>query len=84
MSYVLQLNFMIAILSNTYEAMLERGSFRFKCSLFEYCERYMIAFDEIDSQKGGYGELVIHPPIINLFCMVLLPFIFCKPLMIKA
>ena len=43
-AFVLLLNFMIAILSNTYATMLESGSFKYKCSLFEYCERYIIAF----------------------------------------
>lgn len=47
-AFVLLLNFMIAILSNTYATMLESGSFKYKCSLFEYCERYIIAFQEID------------------------------------
>jgi len=68
------LNFMIAILSTTYENMLESGSFQYKCSLFEYCERYMIAFEE-----ESLGEIVIHPPPINLLCILIIPFIFALP-----
>jgi hypothetical protein len=37
--------------------------------LFEYCERYMIAF-----QDKSYGELVLHAPPINLICILMLPF----------
>lgn len=83
-AFVLLLNFMIAILSNTYATMLESGSFKYKCSLFEYCERYIIAFQEIDKNLGGYGELVVHPPVINVFCAFLLPFALYKPAMEKV
>lgn len=41
---ILLLNFMVAILSTTYGDMLESGAFMYKCSLFEYCERYLYAF----------------------------------------
>mmetsp|Transcript_13250 Transcript_13250/g.20715 ORF Transcript_13250/g.20715 Transcript_13250/m.20715 type:complete len:277 (+) Transcript_13250:3073-3903(+) len=61
---------MVAILSTTYSLMLESGSFMYKCSLFEYCERFMIAFSDIK-----YGEMVIHAPPVNLLCLVLLPFV---------
>lgn len=40
---ILMLNFMVAILSTTYENMLESGSFKYKCALFEYCEKYLVA-----------------------------------------
>mmetsp|Transcript_28235 Transcript_28235/g.21107 ORF Transcript_28235/g.21107 Transcript_28235/m.21107 type:complete len:101 (-) Transcript_28235:64-366(-) len=41
---ILLLNYLIAILSTTYEKMRESGVFRYKCNLYSYCERYMIAF----------------------------------------
>mmetsp|Transcript_33868 Transcript_33868/g.39077 ORF Transcript_33868/g.39077 Transcript_33868/m.39077 type:complete len:105 (+) Transcript_33868:1865-2179(+) len=41
---ILLLNFVIAILSTTYENMKESGVFKYKSSLFKYCERYLIAF----------------------------------------
>ena len=66
---ILMLNYMIAILSMTYGAMLESGSFLYKCALYEYCERYMIAF-----QEERLGEFVIHSPPVNLMCLIMLPF----------
>ena len=66
---ILMLNYMIAILSSTYGEMLESGSFLYKCALYEYCERYMIAFSE-----KRLGELVIHSPPVNLMCLAILPF----------
>lgn len=63
------LNFMVAILSTTYENMLESGSFKYKCTLFEYCEKYMIAFEE-----KNIGEIVVHPPPINMLCTLIFPF----------
>ena len=68
------LNFMIAILSTTYGEMLEIGSFSYKCKLYEYCERYMIAFSD-----ENYGELVVHPPPLNSFCIVMMPFALLLP-----
>lgn len=50
--------------------MLELGSFMYKCSLFEYCERYMIAYTE-----KSYGELVLHAPPINILTIIMLPFV---------
>ena len=67
--FILLLNFMIAILSTTYGSMLESGSFKYKCSLYEYCERYMIAFEE-----ENFGELVVHAPPLNILCLVMVPF----------
>jgi len=66
---ILMLNFMIAILSTTYGDMLESGSFLYKCALYNYCERYMIAFLE-----DRLGELVVHSPPMNIFTLVMLPF----------
>lgn len=66
---ILMLNFMIAILSTTYGEMLESGSFLYKCALYDYCERYMIAFSE-----DRLGELVVHSPPMNIFSLIILPF----------
>jgi len=41
---ILLLNFVIAILSTTYENMKESGIFKYKSNLFKYCEKYLIAF----------------------------------------
>ena len=37
---VLMLNYLVAILSKTYENMLEYGSFLYKVKKFQYCQRY--------------------------------------------
>ena len=66
---ILMLNFMVAILSTTYENMLESGAFKYKCKLFEYCEKYEIAKDD-----PNIGEIVIHPPPINVICTLMFPF----------
>lgn len=66
---ILLINFMIAILSSTYVDMLASGDFKFKCTLYQYCERYMIAFSD-----KNYGELVIHSPPLNVFCILMIPF----------
>lgn len=73
---ILLLNFMVAILSSTYSEMLESGSFMYKCSLYEYCERFLIAF-----KNKSHGELVVHSPPINAFVVVLIPFSPFKDLM---
>jgi len=67
---ILMLNFMVAILSTSYEEMLESGSFKYKCALFDYCERYMIAFSD-----EKLGEIVVHPPPINVSVILILPFL---------
>lgn len=68
---ILLLNFMVAILSQTYSEMLESGSFKYKCSLYEYCERYMIAFEE-----ERMGEMVVHAPPLNVLSTLMVPFSF--------
>jgi hypothetical protein len=55
---VLMLNYLVAILSKTYESMLEIGSFLYKVKKFQYCQRYQVAFDE---ENAPYTQLVIHP-----------------------
>lgn len=54
--------------------MLESGSFKYKCSLYDYCERYMIAFEE-----ECVGEMVLHAPPLNLLSTLLVPFSLLIP-----
>jgi hypothetical protein len=65
---ILLLNFIIAILSTTYENMKESGIFRYKSNLFKYCERYLIAF------RSEYQELVLQPAPLCYFSLILVPF----------
>lgn len=69
--FILLLNFMVAILSTTYGVMLEQGQFKYKCALYGYCERYMIAF-----QEKRIGDLVLHAPPINVLTLLLVPLAF--------
>lgn len=71
LAHILLLNFMIAILSKVYGIMLEQGKFKYKCSLYNFCERYMIAFEE-----ERFGELVVHAPPYNILCVLMVPFAF--------
>jgi len=61
MSNILLLNYLIAIMSTTYGAMLESGSFMYKVNLYNYCERYLIAFN-----NRAYGELALHAAPISV------------------
>jgi hypothetical protein len=54
--------------------MLESGSFKYKCNLYDYCERYMIAFEE-----ECVGEMVLHAPPLNLLSTLLVPFSLLLP-----
>lgn len=76
---VLLLNYLIAILSTTYENMKQSGIFKYKVNLYKYCERYMTAYDE-----GGTGEFVLHPPPVSLTTIVLIPFIVNKTVFNKV
>ena len=69
-SSILLLNFMIAILSTTYGQLLESGSFKYKCQLFQYCEIYLTAMKE-----PCFGEMVIHPAPLNVFASLMIPFV---------
>mmetsp|Transcript_46451 Transcript_46451/g.61529 ORF Transcript_46451/g.61529 Transcript_46451/m.61529 type:complete len:315 (-) Transcript_46451:371-1315(-) len=61
-SNILLLNYLIAILSQSYSDMLDKGKFLYKVYLYQYCERYMVG---LANEK--YGQLVIHPaPIVVL------------------
>lgn len=62
MANILMLNYLIAILSDAYSRMLDRGKFLFKVYLYQYCERYMVGL-----KNKEFGQLVLHPaPICAL------------------
>ena len=68
MSHILLLNYLIAILSESYNVMQESGTFLYKVYLYQYCERYMVG---LHNEK--FGQLVIHPaPICFLNLPILL------------
>ncbi len=67
---ILLMNYLIAILSTTYENMKQTGIFKYKVNLYQYCERFMIAFDE-----KSYGEIVLHPPPLSYLSAVMIPFL---------
>ncbi|CAI2359649.1 unnamed protein product [Moneuplotes crassus] len=75
---VLLLNYLIAILSTTYENMQQSGIFKYKVNLYQYCERYMRAYEE-----GELGELVLHPTPTSSLSVCLLPFFVCRKLFNK-
>ena len=58
--------------------MRELGIFSFKVNLYQYCERYLIAFKD-----RSYGELVLHAPPLSGIVVILLPFIFNRDLMAR-
>ena len=71
---VLLLNFLIGIMSTTYEAMLGSGSFMFKVNLYNYCERYLIAY-----LNEAYGELVLHAAPVSILTTPLMILSFMLP-----
>jgi len=73
---ILLMNYLIAILSTTYENMKQTGIFKYKVNLYQYCERFMIAFDE-----KSYGEIVLHPPPLSYMSTLMIPFVFSSFLM---
>ena len=64
---ILFLNYLVAILSESYGVMLDNGLFLYKVLLYQYCERYLIAF-----RSFSYGELIKHPAPI---CLLNLPLV---------
>lgn len=60
LSNILLLNYLIAILSQSYSVMLDKGTFLYKVYLYQYCERYMVGL-----ANPEYGQLVIYPAPIN-------------------
>jgi hypothetical protein len=74
---ILLMNYLIAILSTTYENMRDTGIFRYKVNLYQYCERYMVAFSD-----EAYGEIVLHPPPLSYLTILMLPFLICTRAMV--
>ena len=69
------MNFLIAILSYTYEKMEHISEFKYKVNLYEYQEKYLIAFEE-----DQYSHLILHSAPLNLLSMALLPLFLIRPL----
>ena len=61
--------------------MIQSGSFMYKVNLYNYCERYLIAFESV-----GYGELAIHSAPISMLMAPLMIFSFILPekIMVKV
>jgi Ion transport protein len=76
---IILMNYLIAILSSTYSKMKQSGIFSFKVNLYQYCERFFIAFKDRD-----YGELVMHPPPLSFISGILLLFVWSRPLIGKV
>ena len=53
---ILLLNYLIAILSDSYANMLDKGVFLYKVYRYQYCQHYMVAM-----ANENYGQLVIQP-----------------------
>jgi len=73
---ILLMNYLIAILSTTYDNMKQTGIFKYKVNLYQYCERFIIAFED-----KNYGEMVLHPPPISYVSSIMIPFVFSSFLM---
>lgn len=67
---ILLMNYLIAILSTTYDNMKQTGIFKYKVNLYQYCERFMKAFDD-----RSYGEIVLHPPPVSFLSAMMIPFL---------
>ena len=78
-SNILLLNFLIAILSTTYENMKQNGVFRYKVNVHWYSMRFQAAFE-----SKTYGELWLHPGFISLIALFILPCIGNKKRMESA
>jgi hypothetical protein len=76
-SNILLMNYLIAILSTTYENMKQSGVFRYKVNLYQYCERFMTAFAE-----RSFGEIILHPPPLSYLSALMVPFLVCPPAMV--
>ena len=73
---ILLMNYLIAILSTTYENMKQSGIFKYKVNLYQYCERFMTAFSE-----DAYGEIVLHPPPLSYLSAMMIPFLVSRKAM---
>ena len=80
LSNIFLINFLVAILSATYENMIDYGEFNYKCNLYEYIEKYSIAMLD----EYGYSELIYHPPPLNLFSIFIWPAVFSPSIMKQA
>lgn len=76
---ILLFNFLIAILSFTYEKMQMISIFKYKVNLYRYSERYIIAME-----NGPMGEFVLHPPPISALTLFILPFSLTNNMIAKA
>jgi hypothetical protein len=76
-SNILLLNYLIAILSTTYENMKETGIFKYKVNLYQYCERFLTAFNE-----RAYGEMILHPPPLSYLSALMIPFLVSRVVMV--
>lgn len=72
---ILLFNFLIAILSFTYDTMQQISVFKYKVNVYRYAERYLIGFEE-----EKYSELVIHAPPVTILITAVLPFYMIRPL----
>lgn len=78
-SHILLLNYMIAVYRTAYYNLRLFGVFEFKCNLFIYCNRYLVGLE--DEQ---YGHLILSPPPLNFFSLIILPLVFSKKFSKKA
>ena len=79
-SNVFLMNYLVAILATVYEIMMDGGEFAYKSCKYQFIEKYSIAILD----KNGYSELILHPPPINLFSLILWPFVIKASVMKKA
>jgi hypothetical protein len=77
-SNILLMNYLVAILSTTYENMKQTGVFRYKVNLYQYCERFIKAFSD-----RTYGEMVLHPPPLSYANLILIPYLVNRKAMAK-
>ena len=71
---VIFINYLIAVMATAYETMSAAGSFMYKVNLFNYCERFLIAF-----RNEAYGEISLHPAPICFLTAPLTLFAFLVP-----
>ena len=70
---ILLINILISIISYNFNLMKNISQFNYKVNLFQYCERYIVAFE-----NHSLGEVIIHPPPINFLAAMLVPMIVLK------
>jgi hypothetical protein len=67
---IMLLNYLIAILSTVYENMIDLGAYYLKSDTYKFIEKYSIPILD----DAGFQELVVYPPPLNLFTILLFPF----------